>query len=242
MKPTLKYSLLCIFLLSCFISISQSEESAKKGLALGITFAPQFIDWQNDFKGHQFDEIIDSLSDKQLGFLVEINLEFEVSSKLSIKTGLGSSISRRKSNIIELNVSDPIIPSRYISWREISYFLELPVMLRYNLHRTDRWRVFIGAGIVNSFLFYNVQKLYAEYPETVENELISKGGSFYNNFYMLMAVCIEAGIAYNFNNRISASFFPSFEYSFIDISSRKQIGNRGYYLVGLNLGVVYHIK
>lgn len=243
MKTILKISFLIILLFGYNFSFSQDEIPDKKGLALGVTFAPQLYNWRiSDSEWQWAYDLFDSLYNEEVGFLVEVNLEFELSNKFSIKTGFGSSIARNKSMIMDLNVTDPIIPSQHISMREISYFLELPVMLRYDLYKTDRWRVFLGAGIINKFLFYNVVKSYAEYPETGETEFWMKDGSFVNNFYMLMAASVEAGIAYNFSSRISAAFFPSFEYSFVDISSRKQNSNRGYTLFGLNLSVVYNLR
>lgn len=226
--------------MNCSAALSQDETENKKGFSLGITFAPQFYNWHTtDSEWPWVDDLMDSMYIDQLSFLVGLNTEFELSHNLAIRTGLNTSIYRSKSIIMEIHTNDPLIESEFISFKYITYFLELPIILKYNFFHTDQIKLFAGAGINNKFHFYNVGKTYAEYPDTGDHELMSKSGGIVKYITYYMAAEIDVGIDFTFSKKISTGFYPSFEYAFLNLSTRNRNLKRNYYLLGLNFCVAY---
>ena len=229
-----------LFLFSGQVVFSQNKTNKTKGVSIGLIIAPQFSNWSyNNNKEYQsavdlMDSIFTTKNGGSLGFVAE----FQLNNKSSLKTGLTTSIYPFETITMEANVEDPLIPCGKYSLAGSDYFIDLPFSYKHSLYKTTRINLFLGAGIINKFLFYTRTKSYSICNG--EKDLMSKSGNVVKYFNYFIAASIEAGIEILITERFNVGFFPSFEYSVLNIKKDREITKK-YYQVGLNLSAVWKL-
>ena len=219
MKKIFKYLLITIISLCSQALLSQNEGNSTNRFSLGIIFTPQFSNWY--YKTTPEDQFVvdymDSVLTNKNGFSAGIIMEYDLNFKFSLKTGFQSSYYPYESIILEINnYDDPLFPCGRYSYTGSDHFIDLPILLKYNLYKTNRIKLFLSAGLINKFLFYNRTESYSECLGSGNRELISKSGNITNSFNYFIAASIEAGIDFSITDKIYTGLYPSFEYSFLN--------------------------
>lgn len=240
MKKHLKYILVSVVFLHSHFLFSQSDGERINRKSLGIVFTPQFSNWyyKSTPEYQWVVDYYDSVFIHKNGLSIGIILEYDINSTFAVKTGLQFSYYPYETIILEANVDDPLFPCGHFSFEGTDYFLDLPLLLKYDLLKTNRLIFFLSGGIINKFLFYERTKSYSECFSHKNRELIGKSGNFTKSFIYFIAASIEAGINISITDRIYTGLYPSFEYSFYS-NMQKNDFNRCYYLFGLNISVAY---
>lgn len=240
MKKNIKYTLLILLLFSGQLLLSQDKMNKSRRISLGLIIAPQFSNWSYNTTAEyqEFVDVMDSIYNTKNGGSIGFIMEFHFDKKSSLKTGLTTSFYPFETIVLNVNGDDPTIPCGQISFSGIDYFIDIPLIYKYSLYSTKRVNLFLGAGIINKFLFCTRTKSFSICNG--EKELTNKSLTLANDVHFFMAASIEAGVEISITERFNIGFFPSFEYSLINIQQDRQITKK-YYQLGLNLIMAWKI-
>ncbi|NOU48787.1 MAG: hypothetical protein HOO86_17235 [Bacteroidales bacterium] len=227
--------------IACFCGqtlFSQNESIRAERFSIGTIFAPQFSNWtyHNSPKYQTIVDLMDSIYTTKDGFSFGFVADFYLDKRSSVKSGILTSLYPIETIVMIANSEDPIIPGGRYSFSGIDYFIDIPLIYKYSLYTNRRVNLFLGTGVVNKFLFYTSTKSFLY--NNGAKELMNKSGDFPNFFTYFIAASVEAGIEISITERINFGFFPSFEYSVLNVKKDREI-TRKYSQIGLNTSISY---
>lgn len=177
-------------------------------------------------------------------YRVGANFSFRIYKDIMIKTGLrfcnlGEVI--RVKNIMwrsevgpdgfELDSSLP----RYFNIKTAHRYIEIPLLVRYNLGGHGRTNFFIETGI-SQHIYVNTKITTKSNLETVVNkENISEETTGFNNIQT--AIIISIGLNYDFSDQFSLFGQPTFRYHRSGIRLNPNASISRHYAIGLELGI-----
>jgi len=219
--------------------MSQTQDNNFNGVSIGIFVAPQFISWnyKYDEEYKEVVEIMDSVGEVKNGMSFGINTDFYFNHKSSLKTGLSISLYPYETINMKANVEDPLLPCGNFSHSGTDYFIDLPILYKHILLKRKRINFFVGAGLLNKFLFYTRTKTYSICNGN--NELIDKSGSVAKSFNYFISTLLEAGIDFVISEHLILGLSPSFEYSLINIKRDREITKK-YYQTRINISAAWN--
>ena len=240
MKSRVTYILLIITLFSVNTLLCQNEENASNRFSLGLVFAPQFSNWSYNYKSEYQDinDLMDSIYKDKNGFSFGFIAEYHFN-KSSIKSGLQTSLYPYETVILDVNnPANPEFSCGLYSNSGTDYYIDIPFIYKYSFFRTKTLNIFLGAGVINKFLFYSRTKVFSHCNGV--KELINSSAEVVNDFQYYIAASIETGIEVSLIEKLVIGFFPSFEYS-LNNKIKEGLIKRKYYQLGLNLSVGWKI-
>lgn len=203
MKKITLFSVL--FLLSILVNGQVNKVS------IGISGSPDFYNYQ--FKSipgfeHEYKT--------KTNYSIGMSMNYNFAERLSVKTGL---LFSTKGYVLDYSwliaeTNDPLLAQE--SNINISY-LDIPVLISYDLLRLDKLSLFTSTGIVASFLIKENEistmgdgtEKETEYSKTMFNQSFNK---------TLLAIDLEIGLKYNFNEKLFMSIAPYLRYGLNKIS------------------------
>jgi len=237
----LKSTLLIVLSIISLSSFSQTPEVDRSKFTVGITAGPNASSWygETDYysgeiytKGGLFDDID--------GITIGLTGEYKFNSKLSLKTALQTSSINYKISGISISENNEPGPdfTRSATLKYSTYYLDIPILLRFNYYETNYFRFFINGGLLNKFLLYNHVK--GRYDDNNDKVSFPKNGEFVDFIDYILALNVEAGIEAKLDNGFNLALYPSFEVSVLNMYN-KDYFKKSYYLLGLNLSLSYNL-
>jgi hypothetical protein len=238
--------LVCLFAGAPFYGVSQSESGWVNKWWIGINISPQFYHqyYRTSDKFQAIADLHDSLYSENAGFSIGPVIHFQFNENLTLRSGLLLANERSESLTLKLEPSggDPALyPCDCFSIKLSDLFLDIPLILKYNYLNKELFSLYVAGGLVNQFLFIENSKAFYECPWVGMEGLASSYTGFTDKFFYQLAASVEAGIEFRAAKRIMIAFHPSFEISFLNIKKSMEI-QKLYYLLGLNLQVVYRLN
>ena len=233
----LKSTFLIVLSIISLSTFSQTPKRDRSKFTVGITAGPNASSWYGE-TDHYSGEIYTKggLFDDIDGITIGLTGEYKFNRKLSLKTGLlTSSIYFKRSGII--NDSTPQ-EFRTATFKYSYYYLNIPILLRFNYFETNRIKLFVNGGFVNKFLTYQFGKII--YKDNNEEVALDKSGELVDFIDYILALNVEAGIEAKLDNGFNLALYPSFEVSVLNMYN-KDYFKKSYYLLGLNLSLSYNL-
>lgn len=237
--------LISIFLIfsTSQILISQNTETKNNKILLGVNITPQFSNWyiKTTPENSWLTQVNDSTFKHKNGLSFGIDIDIPIKNKFSLKTGLLASFKRYETPLNKVNITDPILTYEYLSSTGSDYFLDIPVLIKYNYFSSKKIKLSIGCGIVNKFLIFNINKLYGSHtPNSNNKSLLNKSSNLTNDFVYWLALKIEANLKYSITHRLSAGISTSYEHSITQNFKKSDI-SQFYYLFAVGLNISFEI-
>lgn len=237
----LKSTLLVVLSIISLSSFSQTPEDDKSKFTIGVTVGPNASSWygETDYssgeiytKGGLFDDID--------GITFGLSGEYKFNRRLSLKTGLQTSSINYKISGVSISENDEPNPdnSRIATINYSIYYLDVPILLRFNYFETNYFKFFVNGGLLNKFLLY--QHIKGRYDDNNDKVSFPKNGEFVDFVDYILALKVEAGIEAKLDNGFNLALYPSFEVSVLNMYN-KDYFKKSYYLLGLNLSLSYNL-
>ncbi|MCK9401085.1 MAG: PorT family protein [Bacteroidales bacterium] len=210
-----------------------------------MSVAPQFSHpyYRTSPKYQPIADLHDSLYSENTGFSIGPVIHFQFNEHLTLNSGLLLADERSESLTLKLGPgSDPALyPCDCYSIKLSDLFLDIPLILKYNYLNEKLISLYVAGGFVNHFRFIESRKSFYECPWAGMEGLASSYTGFTNMFSYQLAASVGAGIEFRAAKRLMIAFHPSFEISLLNIKESMEI-QKLYYLLGLNLQVVYQLN
>jgi len=211
-----------------------------------MNVAPQFshLYYRTSARYQAIADLQDSIYSENTGFSIGPVIYFQFDEKLTMISGLLLTDKRSESLTLKIEPSseDPALyPCDCYSFKSSDLFLDIPLILKYNYLNKKLFSLYVAGGFVNQFRFIESSKAFYECPWIDMQGLASKSTRFTDKFFYQFAASVEAGIEFRASKRLMIGFHPSFEISFLNIKKSMEI-QKLYYLLGLNLQVVYRLN
>jgi hypothetical protein len=242
-KNSIILASLFLILFSSQILVSQNTETKNNKILLGINITPQLSNWylKTTPENSWFTQFHDSTFKHKNGLSFGIDIEIPIKNKISLKTALLASFKRYETPLMEVNISDPILTYEYISTAGSDYFLDIPILIKYDYFSSKKIKLSIGGGIVNKFRILDHHKMYGSHSSNSDNKiLLSKNSEFVNYFDYWLALKVEASLRYSITPRLSTGISTSYEHAITHNFKQSEI-NLFYYLFAVGMNISFQI-
>lgn len=228
-------SRLGLLILACvpFFTFSQSEDPAFKKLSVGINFELNYVDYVlrhnpplKDIKNFR------DINEKgKVGGAIGFNLEYSLTPSISLGSGLlfldrGSAT--KKTHLIWVSPEDSFPTHSKIIFT--SYFVEIPLKLKYNLNVAN-FGLYVTCGPSIGQLIYSKTSVFTYIKETHQKAVSNKIGDGYIN--NVLSFHIGLGINVPLTSRFTLSIAPLYRRTLTSLSHHNET-RRYYHSFGLN--------
>lgn len=239
-----------LFIILPFQSFSQNAEPASF-ISIGLNFSPDYsfrtLKLKNTdiYEYYRYFESRNRSEKPKLGYTTGLNINFHLSKRFSVGTGLffsdkGERIEAENILISSSSTPDPTLANLNVNRHY--YYLEVPVKLDFYL-LTGKTKLYISGGLAGNFFL--VQRSVAKI-DYLDGRSEKHSGSQREGFATINPSFIGGmGVSYDINQKLILRMEPTYRRSIKSIISENNRYNRyistHLYSAGLNIGLNYKL-